>query len=50
MDGMASERERMVGRETIASGLMLKEGLTEEPAYFAADQILRVALEKTESR
>jgi ribosome-associated translation inhibitor RaiA len=36
------------GRENIASRLMLTEGLSEEAAYFAADQILRVAVERTE--
>lgn len=38
------------GRETIAGRLMLQEGLAEEAAYFAADQMLRVAIEETESR
>jgi len=38
------------GRTNIASRLMLNEGLTEEAAYFAADQMLRVAVEKTEPR
>jgi hypothetical protein len=34
-------------RTEIASELMVEEGLTEEAAYFAADQILRVAQEST---
>lgn len=34
------------GRERIASRLMLNDGLTEEAAYFAADQILHVATER----
>jgi ribosome-associated translation inhibitor RaiA len=38
------------GRTQIASRLLLREGLTEEAAYFAADQILRVVTEKIESR
>jgi ribosome-associated translation inhibitor RaiA len=36
------------GRTRIASRLMLKEGLSEEAAYFAADQIMRVAVERTD--
>ena len=34
-------------RTEIASRLMVEEGLTEDAAYFAADQILRVAEERT---
>jgi hypothetical protein len=34
-------------RTEIASRLMVEEGLTEEAAYFAADQILRIAEERT---
>jgi hypothetical protein len=34
-------------RDEIASELMVKEGLTEEAAYFAADQILFVAQKNT---
>jgi hypothetical protein len=33
------------GRTEIASELMVEEGLKQEAAYFAADQILRVAQE-----
>jgi ribosome-associated translation inhibitor RaiA len=36
------------GRDNIASRLMVSEGLTEEAAYFAADQIMRVATERLE--
>jgi ribosome-associated translation inhibitor RaiA len=36
------------GRSKIASRLMSDEGLSEEAAYFAADQIMRVAVENTE--
>jgi len=35
------------GRTEIASKLMVKEGLKQKAAYFAADQILRVAAEET---
>ena len=34
-------------RTEIASRLMVEEGLTEEAAYFAADQILQIAEERT---
>jgi ribosome-associated translation inhibitor RaiA len=37
-------------RTEIASQLMLEEGLSEEAAYFAADQMMRVAVENTENR
>jgi ribosome-associated translation inhibitor RaiA len=37
-------------RTEIASRLMVEEGLTEEAAYFAADQILRVAEERTSGK
>lgn len=38
------------GRTGIASSLMLKKGLNQEAAYFAADQILRIAQEKIDSQ
>lgn len=38
------------GRTKLASSLMLKEGLNQDAAYFAADQILRIAQEKIDSQ
>lgn len=38
------------GRTKLASSLMVKEGLNQEAAYFAADQILRVAQRKIDSQ
>lgn len=36
-----------MGRTEIASRLMVEEGLTQDAAYFAADQILQIADERT---
>lgn len=38
------------GRTGIANSLMIKEGLNQDAAYFAADQILRVAQRKIDSQ
>jgi|SRR5688572_24205062 len=38
------------GRTKLASKLMVEEGLDEEAAYYAADQILSVAVENTENQ
>jgi len=38
------------GRTQLASSLMLKEGLNQEAAYFAADQILRIAQRKLDDQ
>lgn len=37
------------GRTKLAAKLMVEEGFDEEAAYYAADQILRVAVERTET-
>jgi ribosome-associated translation inhibitor RaiA len=38
------------GRTKLAAKLMVEEGLDEEAAYYAADQIMRVAVESTENQ
>lgn len=38
------------GRTKLAARLMVEEGLDEEAAYYAADQIMRVAVESTENQ
>lgn len=38
------------GRTKLASKLMVEEGLSQDAAYYAADQIMRVAVENIENR